>query len=32
MTKKCTNKNIFLCHEKEFKLGVLTKNLVILKR
>ena len=31
MTKKFMNKNVF-CHNKEFKLGILTKNLVAFKR
>ena len=28
MTKKIINEKFFLCHNKEFKLRILTKNLV----
>ena len=28
MSKKFINKNVFLCHNQEFKLRILTKNLV----
>ena len=32
MTKKFINKNVFLCHNLEFKLRILTKNEVTFKR